>query len=86
VLGADLAGRDVFGLIEEATGQPLGAADVTVAPAVADPNTAALLGVAAGAPLFAIERLSRLADGRPVDLEYLRVRGDRMTLSATLHR
>ncbi|GIL27436.1 GntR family transcriptional regulator [Actinocatenispora comari] len=86
LLGADLAGRDVFGLIEEATGQPLGAADVTVAPAVADANTAALLAVPTGAPLFAIERLSRLADGRPVDLEYLRVRGDRMTLSATLHR
>ncbi|BCJ33573.1 GntR family transcriptional regulator [Actinocatenispora thailandica] len=86
LLARDLAGRDVFGLIEEITGQPLGAAEVTVAPAVADADTAALLAVPAGAPLFAIERFSRLADGRPVDLEYLRVRGDRTTLSATLHR
>ena len=86
LLTADLAGRDVFGLLEEVSGQPLGTAEVTVSPAVADANSAGLLRVPPGSPLFAIERLTRLADGRPVDLEYLRVRGDRMTLHTVLHR
>jgi GntR family transcriptional regulator len=36
--------------------------------------------------VFAIERLTRLADGRPVDLESMHIRADRLTLQATLHR
>lgn len=86
LLAADLAGRDVFALIEETTGGPLGTADVTVRVTTADAHTATLLGVPEGAGLFAVERLSRLADGRPVDLEYLLVRGDRLTLHAVLDR
>lgn len=86
LLGADLAHRDVFALIEETTGVPLGSADLDVRAATADAHTAALLRVPEGAALFAIERLSRFADGRPVDLEYLLVRGDRLTLHAALDR
>lgn len=39
-----------------------------------------------GEPLLAAERLSRLAGGRPVDLEFLRIRGDRLTLHGELPR
>jgi GntR family transcriptional regulator len=86
LLGADLAGRDVFALVEETAGVRLGTADLDVRAATADAHTARLLGVPAGAAVFAIERLSRAAGGRPVDLEYLVVRGDRLTLHAALDR
>jgi GntR family transcriptional regulator len=86
VLAGDLAGRDVFGLIEEAAGARLGRAEVAVHAVTADPDTAGLLRIEPGAAVFALERLTRLADGRPVDTESLRVRADRMTLRATLHR
>jgi GntR family transcriptional regulator len=33
-----------------------------------------------------VERLTRLADGRPVDLEYIRIRGDRLVLHGELTR
>ncbi|WP_254395526.1 GntR family transcriptional regulator [Streptomyces sp. AC512_CC834] len=86
VLVGDLADRDVFGLIEEAAGARLGRAEVAVHAVNADPGTAELLGIGAGAAVFALERLTRLADGRPVDVESIRIRADRMTLRSTLHR
>ncbi|MEU6477372.1 GntR family transcriptional regulator [Streptomyces sp. NPDC047017] len=86
LLGADLAGRDLFGLIEESTGGRLGSASVTVHAVSGDAHTCGLLEVPAGSALFAIERLTRLPDGRPVDLEYLRVRGDRLAFHAELVR
>ncbi|WP_234312597.1 GntR family transcriptional regulator [Streptomyces sp. NRRL F-5065] len=86
VIAGDLVGRDVFALIEEAAGGPLGRAEVAVHAVGADPDTAALLGVEAGAAVFALERLTRLPDGRPVDVESIRIRADRMTLRATLYR
>jgi GntR family transcriptional regulator len=33
-----------------------------------------------------VERLAHLADGRPVDLEYIRIRGDRLVLRGDLIR
>ena len=86
VLSGDLVGRDVFAMIEETAGCLLGRCEVAVRAAVADLDTATVLEIAPGAPLFQIDRLTRLADGRPVDAEALWVRADRMTLYATLHR
>jgi GntR family transcriptional regulator len=86
VLNGDLVGRDVFALIEETPGCVLGRCEVAVQAAVADLETATLLEIAPGAAVFQIDRLTRLADGRPVDAEELWVRADRMTLHATLHR
>ena len=86
VLTGDLRGRDVFRLIEEAAGVPLGRAEMAVHAVNADPGTARLLGIEPGAAVFALERLTRLADGRPVDTESIRIRADRMTLRATLGR
>ena len=86
LLECDLAHRDVFGLIEEITGAALGGAEITVHAVTADPDTAGLLEIPAGAAVFAIDRLTRLADGRPVDAESLRVRADRLALHARLHR
>jgi GntR family transcriptional regulator len=86
LLGCDLAHRDVFALIEEATGNRLGDAELTVHAVTADPDTATLLEIPPGAAIFAIDRLTSLADGRPVDVESLRVRADRLALHALLHR
>lgn len=86
VLAGDLVNRDVFSLIEEATGHLLGPAEVAVHAVTADPDSAALLQVPAGAALFALDRLACLGDGRPVDAESIRIRADRMTLRATLNR
>lgn len=61
-------------------------AEIEARTASADPETAALLHIRARAPVFVIDRLTRLSDGIPVDAEFLRIRADRMTLRATLYR
>jgi GntR family transcriptional regulator len=86
LIEADLAGRDVFALLEEIAGVPLGVADLAIESCTADAAHAELLDIAVGAPVLAVERLTRLNDGRPVDLEYIHLRGDRITLRSTAVR
>ncbi|MEU8890866.1 GntR family transcriptional regulator [Streptomyces sp. NPDC048442] len=81
-----LRDRDVFALIEAVTGRPLGTAKISVQAMVADPATCAVLEMPPGGAVLAVERLTRLADGRPADLEFLHLRGDSLTLHATLDR
>ncbi len=86
LLNMDLAGRDVFGLVEAELGLQLGSAAVAIEAVAADPTVAGLLSIRPGAPLLLLERLTYTDSGRPVDLEYLRFRGDRFSLSGRLHR
>ena len=86
LLAQDLAGTDIFTLIERVSGQGLGTARLQMEAVNADAHSAALLSVPRGAALLVVERLSHLADGRPVDLEYIRFRGDRFVMSAELLR
>jgi GntR family transcriptional regulator len=86
VIDHDLERNDVFSLIEEATGQRLGNAGVAVEAVAADAHSAAILQAPDHAPLLLLERLTHLDDGRPVDLEYIRLRGDRITLRSNLIR
>jgi GntR family transcriptional regulator len=86
LLDQDLAGRDVFALLEELTGRRLGTAEIVLEAVAADRHSAAILEVPAGAPLLMLERLTRLDDGRPVDLEFVRFRGDRITMRGTVRR
>ncbi|MGW2628664.1 GntR family transcriptional regulator [Streptomyces chattanoogensis] len=78
--------QDVFDLIETGVGVRLGRAEVSVQAVVADPATCAVLAMPGGGAVLAVERLTRLADGRPADLEFIHLRGDRLTLHATLDR
>ena len=78
LLHADLQRHDIFQLIEQTSGHRLGAAELTVEAVNADPHSAAVLGVPRGTALLMLERLSHLEDGSPVDLEYIRFRGDRL--------
>lgn len=82
LLDADLRGTDIFALIERISGQGLGTAEIGIEALNADAHSAAVLEVPKGAALLVVERLSHLDDGRPVDLEYIRFRGDRLTMRA----
>ncbi len=86
LLGCDLENTDVFRLLEQLTGQPLGHAEITLEAVNADAHSAAVLQAPRGAAVLMLERLTHLADGRPVDLEFIRFRGDRITMSGLLHR
>ncbi|MFD0686841.1 GntR family transcriptional regulator [Actinomadura fibrosa] len=86
LLAEDLAHNDIFVLLEGIAGQPLGRADVTLEAVNADPHSAATLDAPRGTALLMLERLTHLADGRPVDLEYIRFRGDRITMSGSMSR
>jgi GntR family transcriptional regulator len=86
LLGEDLEHNDIFALIESHAGQRLGGAGLAVEAVTADPHSAAVLEVPPGAAVLMVERLAHLADGRPVDLEYIRIRGDRLVLRGELSR
>lgn len=82
LLGADLENTDVFRLLETITGRRLGHAEITLEAVNADTHSAAVLEAPRGSAVLMLERLTHLADGRPVDLEFIRFRGDRITMSA----
>jgi len=83
---ADLVHNDIFVLLERIAGRPLGIAELTLEAVNADPHTASVLEAPRGAALLMVERLTHLSDGRPVDLEFVRFRGDRLTMRGHLRR
>lgn len=72
----DLAQRDIFRILEDDYGIPLGHADIRIDAVLADGTLAHTLKVDEGAALLRLERLTHTADGRPLDFEYLYFRGD----------
>jgi GntR family transcriptional regulator len=86
ILDYPLETQDLFGLIEEVSGRRLGSAALALEAIPADAHSAATLQVPEGAALLMLERLTTLDDGRPVDLEYIRMRGDRITMRGNLIR
>ncbi|WP_307800265.1 GntR family transcriptional regulator [Actinomadura nitritigenes] len=86
LLAEDLVRNDIFVLLERIAGRPLGRAEVTLEAVNADPHSAATLDAPRGAALLMLERLTHLSDGRPVDLEFIRFRGDRITMSGSMSR
>ncbi|OBF07575.1 GntR family transcriptional regulator [Mycobacterium sp. ACS4054] len=86
VLDHPLETNDLFALIEQVSGQRLGSAALALEAIPADAHSAATLQVPDGAALLMLERLTSLADGTPVDLEYIRMRGDRITMRGSLIR
>lgn len=80
LISQDLVTNDLFALIEEHADHQLGEAEVIIEATTADAHTAALLHTAPHAPVLLLERLTRVAGGRPVDLEYIRFRADRITM------
>lgn len=86
VVQHSLETNDVFALIEQFSGHRLGTATLALEAVSADAHSAATLQVPDGAALLMLERLTSLDDGRPVDLEYIRMRGDRITMRGSLMR
>lgn len=82
----DLAGRDIFLLLENELAIPLGHADLAVDAMLADEKLAAALSVAEGAALLRIERLTHTAQGAPLDYEHLYFRGDAFQYRLRLSR
>lgn len=72
----DLATRDIFVILENDYGLPLGHAELRIDATTADDTIARQLGTHDGAPILRIERLTRMASGAPIDFEYLYYRGD----------
>lgn len=72
----DLATRDIFLILENDYGLPLGHADLAIEAVAADAETAALLGVLPGYPLLRLDRLTYSRDGLPLDYEQLYCRSD----------
>jgi GntR family transcriptional regulator len=86
ILDHPLETNDLFALIEQVSGHRLGEASLALEAIPADAHSAATLQVPDGSALLMLERLTSLDDGRPVDLEYIRMRGDRITMSGHLIR
>lgn len=78
--------QDLFALIEQVSGHRLGSAALALEAIPADAHSAATLQVPDGSALLMLERLTSLDNGRPVDLEYIRMRGDRITMRGNLLR
>ncbi|WP_175923396.1 GntR family transcriptional regulator [Burkholderia latens] len=74
--GADLATRDIFLILENDCGVPLGHADVSIDAILADDEIVDALRVEESSPVLRIERLTHDASGAPVDYEHLYFRGD----------
>ena len=86
ILNHALETNDLFALIEQVSGHRLGSAALALEAIPADAHSAATLQVPDGSALLMLERLTSLDDGRPVDLEYIRMRGDRITMRGNLLR
>ena len=74
--GADLATRDIFLILENDCGIPLGHADVSIDAILADDEIVDALHVEESSPVLRIELLTHDASGAPIDYEYLYFRGD----------
>lgn len=76
VAEADLAHRDVFLILEQDLGVPLGHADLSFDTVSADPDVARWLELEPGHPVLRIERLTHDRRGHPIDHERLYCRTD----------
>jgi GntR family transcriptional regulator len=73
---ADLVTRDIFLILENDCGVPLGHADMSIGAILADDDIVDALHVEDGSPVLRIERLTHDASGTPIDYEHLYFRGD----------
>ncbi len=71
----DLSG-DIFPLLENYFGIPLGGADIGLDAILADEEAQQYLNLKSGEAILRVERLTHNQEGRPIDFEYLCYRGD----------
>ncbi|MBO1114219.1 GntR family transcriptional regulator [Bordetella petrii] len=86
VVKHDLRTEPIFTLLEEKYGLPLIEAEYQLEATACDAHVAQALSIAAGSPVFRIERTSYSLDSRPVDYERLYYRGDLIRFVTRLAR
>lgn len=86
LLHADLAGTDLFLLMERQLGIELMSADTAIEALPADDDAAHMLEVAVGAPLLVSGRVVRDCEARAVICEVVRYRHDRIVLAGATTR
>ncbi len=72
----DLATRDIFLILENDYGLPLGHAELAIDATTADARLASLLEIPQQAPVLRVDRLTCTRDGKPIDYEHLYYRAD----------
>jgi GntR family transcriptional regulator len=82
----DLETEPIFSLLEQKYETPLVEAEYRLEAVSADTTVARALGIAAGSPIFLIERTSYTSGHQPVDYEKLYYRGDQIRFVTRLAR
>lgn len=85
LFGEDLT-RDIFPMLEKQLNVSLGQAEISLEARPADEEVAQHLGIEHGSPLMWVERLTRDQSERPIDYEYLAIRGDSYKYSFKIER
>lgn len=83
---ADLGGRSLYRLLEEQWGVAVHVADQWVTAARLSPRQAAMLGVTTRQPAFQFQRVTRDAQGIPIEYVVSLYRGDRYEVHTRLER
>src|ERR1700722_1693338 len=86
ILENDLETEPIFSLLEQKYDTPLVEAEYRLEAISADATVARALGIAAGSPIFLIERTSYTTGRQPVDYEKLYYRGDQIRFVTRLTR
>jgi GntR family transcriptional regulator len=86
ILENDLETEPIFSLLEQKYDTPLLEAEYCLEAISADTTVARALGIAAGSPIFLIERTSYTIGHQPIDYEKLYYRGDHIRFVTRLAR
>jgi GntR family transcriptional regulator len=86
IIENDLETEPIFTLLEQKYNMPLVEAEYKLEAVSADATVARALGIAAGSPIFLIERTSYIAGQQPIDYEKLFYRGDHIRFVTRLTR
>lgn len=83
---ADLAARDIFLILENDCGIALGSADLSISAIAAHAPVAKALEIKRNVPVLRVQRLTHDSDGRPIDFEYLYLKGDAVQYQLRVER
>ncbi|HMF78565.1 MAG TPA: GntR family transcriptional regulator [Bryobacteraceae bacterium] len=86
IIDNDLETEPIFSLLERKYNTPLLEAEYRLEAVAAESFVAGALGIAAGSPIFLIERTSYRTDHQPIDYEKLYYRGDQIRFVTRLAR
>ena len=80
LIDQDLENTSLYELLRTRYGLDPARARETYFAVAADSATAALLGIAVGSPIFSVERVTSLDNGRPFEFVQSAMRGDRYSI------